>query len=150
MYSASIDTFWDFQIGIRHATQAEALTYGVVGLEGLAPYLFETQAHLLVSEDNDISAILRQENEFLVTQKLIFRPYVELQFFAQNVAELGVGSGLSNAELGVQTRYEISRAFAPYIDLSYQRSFGKTAQFARSHGDARGAFVATLGVALLF
>ena len=81
---------------------------------------------------------------------MIFRPYVELQFFAQNVAELGVGSGLSNAELGVQTRYEISRAFAPYIDLSYQRSFGKTAQFARSHGDALGAFVATLGVALLF
>jgi len=61
-----------------------------------------------------------------------------------------VGSGLSNAELGVQTRYEISRAFAPYIDISYQRKFGDTAQMARANGEARGAFGATLGIAFLF
>ena len=71
MYSRNISTFWDAQIGVRHDTQPDSLTYAVIGFEGLAPYFFETEAHIFVSEDGDVSAQIRQENEFLITQKLI-------------------------------------------------------------------------------
>lgn len=150
MYSRNIGTFWDAQIGIRHDTQPDSLTYGVIGFEGLAPYFFETEAHLFVSEDGDVSARIRQENEFLITQKLITQPYVEANLFAQDVPELEVGAGLSSAELGLQTRYEFTRAFAPYIDVKYERKFGETSSIAKSNGEDNDAVVGTVGVKWMF
>lgn len=150
MYSRNINTFWDAQIGIRHDTQSDALTYGVIGFEGLAPYFFETAVHLFVSEDGDVHARIRQENEFLITQKLITQPYMEANLFAQDVLELEVGAGLSSAELGLQTRYEFTRGFAPYVDLKYERKFGKTSSIAKSNGEDNDTVVGTVGVKWVF
>lgn len=150
LYSRNIEVFWDFQLGVRHDTRPGSLTYGVVGFEGLAPYFFETEAHLFVSEDGDASARLRQENEFLVTQKLIIQPYVEADIYAQDVPVLEVGAGLSSMELGIQARYEFTRAFAPYVDVRYERKFGETSSVARRNGEGSDAVIGTLGVRLLF
>lgn len=150
MYSRTISTFWDAQIGARHDTQLDPLTYAVVGFTGLAPYFLETEAHLFVSEDGDISARLHQETELLLTQKLILHPYVEANFFAQDVPELEVGAGLSSAELGIQTRYELTRAFATYVDIKYERQFGETSAIAKRHGEDNHAVIGTLGISLLF
>ena len=150
LYSRNIGTFWDAQIGIRHDMQIEPLTYGVVGFEGLAPYFFETHAYVFISEDGDFSARIKMENEFLVTQKLVTQPYVEVNAFAQDVPALKAGAGLSSAELGIQTRYEFARSFAPYIDLKYERKLGNTASIAKSQGKDKDAFVGTLGVRFLF
>ncbi|MDG1701767.1 MAG: copper resistance protein B [Opitutae bacterium] len=149
-YSHKIDTFWDVQIGIRQDTQPDLLTYGVIGLEGLAPYFFETESHLFVSEDGDVSVRIRHEKEFLISQKLIAQPYVEANLFAQDVPELEVGSGLSNAEFGLQTRYEFTRSFAPYIDVKYERKFGDTSSIAKNNSEAKDAVVGTIGVKWMF
>lgn len=150
MYSRNIATFWDLQIGIRHDTQHQSLTYGVIGFEGLAPYHFETEAHLFISEDGDISVRLRQENDLLLTQRLIVQPYLEASLFAQDVVELDIGAGLPSAELGVQIRYEVTRGFAPYIELKYERRFGKTSAIAERNGEEKDAVVGTLGIKFLF
>lgn len=150
MYSRNISMFWDAQIGIRHDTQPHSLTYAVIGFEGLAPYFFETEAHLLISEDGDVSARIRQENEFLFTQKLIAQLYVEANLYAQDVTEMGIGSGLSDAEFGIQTRYEIQRSFAPYIDVKYEREFGKTSSITQRNGGDNDAVIVTLGFKFLF
>ena len=39
----------------------------------------------------------------------------------------GIGSGLSDARLGLRLRYEIGRQFAPYIGVVWTRRFGATA-----------------------
>jgi len=150
MYSRNIGTFWDVQIGIRHDTQPDSLTYGVIGFEGLAPYFFETEAHLFMSEDGDVSARIRQEKEFLITQKLITQPYLEVNLFAQDVPELEVGAGLSSAEFGLQTRYELTREFAPYVDVKYERKFGETSAITKSNGEDNDAVVGTIGVKWMF
>jgi copper resistance protein B len=150
MYSRNIATFWDAQIGIRHDNKPDTLDYAVVGIHGLARYFFETDAHLFVSEDGDVSARISQANEFLITQRWILEPYFEADFFAQDVAELEVGSGLSSAELGIQTRYELTRDFAPYFDIKYERKFAETASIARQHNENVDTFIAQIGVKLLF
>ena len=150
LYSRNIGTFWDVQVGVRHDTQIDPLTYGVIGFEGLAPYFFETHAYLFLSEDGDFSARIKTGNEFLITQKLLIHPYIEANLFAQDVPELEVGAGLSNVELGIQTRYELTRSFAPYIDLKYERKLGETSSIAKSHGKSDDAFVGILGVKFLF
>jgi len=150
LYSRNIATFWDAQIGIRHDTQPESITYLVAGFEGLAPYFFETEAHLFVSDEGDVSARLRQENDFLITQRLILQPYLEANFYAQDVADKEIGAGLSNGEIGLQTRYEITRKFAPYIDLRYERKFGETSSIAKSNGEDNNDFIAAIGLRIMF
>lgn len=150
MYSRNVATFWDAQIGVRFDEQPNSTTYFVAGVEGLAPYFFETEAHLFVSEDGDVTARLRQENDFLITQKLITQPYVEVNFSAQDVPEQEIGAGLTSGEFGIQTRYEITRKFAPYVDLRYERKFGETSAIARKDGENRDNAVASVGLRLMF
>lgn len=150
MYSRNIAEFWDAQVGIRYDAQPHTVSYLVAGFEGLAPYFFETEAHLFVSDDGDVSARLRQENDLLLTQRLILQPYVEINLFAQDVPELEVGSGLADGQLGIQMRYEITRKFAPYVDVSYERKFGETAALARRASEHHDDFVASVGLRLMF
>ena len=149
-YSRNISTFWDIQFGIRHDFQKDPLSYGLIGFEGLAPYFLETEAHLFISEDGDASVRIRQEKEFLFTQKLITQPYLELNIFAQDVPELDIGAGFSSAEFGIQTRYEFTRAFAPYLDVKYERKLGETSSIAKNKGEDHDAVVGTFGVRFLF
>ncbi|HBR68053.1 MAG TPA: copper resistance protein B [Rhodospirillaceae bacterium] len=150
LYSRNVAEFWDVQAGIRHDTKPVSTTYAVFGMNGIAPYHFETEAHLFVSDKGDISARIRQENEFLLTQRLIIEPYAEINLFAQDVEEQEVGAGLSSGEIGLQTRYEITRKFAPYVDFHYERKFGETSSIAKEHGEDNDNFIAALGVRFMF
>lgn len=130
LYSRNISEFWDVQAGFRYDDAPDSTGYVVVGAEGLAPYFFETQAHFFLSDEGDVSFRLRRENDLLITQNLILQHYFELELFLQDVEEQQKGAGLSNGELGVQLRYEITRKFAPYVDLSYEQLFGETAKLS--------------------
>lgn len=150
LYSRNIADFWDFQAGIRHDTRPQSTSYAVLGFEGLAPYFFKTGVHLFLSDEGDVSVRLNQENEVLINQRLILKPYLEANFYAQDVPEKDVGAGLADAELGLQMRYEVTRKFAPYVDVHYGRKFGETSSIAKSHGDDNDGFVASLGLRLMF
>lgn len=150
LYSRNVSTFWDAQAGLRHDFQPHSTSYLVLGVQGLAPHFFETEAHLFMSDEGDVSARLHQENDFLLTQRLILQPYAEINLFAQDVAEQDVGAGLTDATLGLQTRYEITRKFAPYVDFHYERKFGETSSIAKDHGEDNDDFVAAIGLRFMF
>lgn len=151
LWSRAISTFFDVQAGVRHDfLPGDDRTYGVVGVQGLAPYWFEVDAALFVSDDGDVSARIEAEYELLLTQRLILQPRTELTFAAQDVAEYGVGSGLSSAELGARLRYEIKREFAPYIGIDWTRSVGTTADFVRADGDDPSGVSFVAGLRLWF
>jgi copper resistance protein B len=150
LYSRNVATFWDLQAGIRHDTQPQSTTYFVFGTEGLAPYFFETEAHLFLSEDGDLSARISQENDFLITQRLILQPYAEIELSAQDIPEKSIGAGLTHGEIGLQTRYEITRKFAPYVDFRYERKFGETSSIAKDEGEDNDDFIAAVGLRLMF
>lgn len=150
MYSRNISEFWDAQVGLRHDTQKEGTSYLVMGFEGLAPYFLDTEMHVFVSHKGDVGARLRQETDLLITQQLVAQPYLEVNAFAQDVPEQHVGGGFSSLELGLKTRYEVTRKFAPYLDLRYERKLGETSILARHDGERRDDFIAALGVRLMF
>ena len=59
-------------------------------------------------------------------------------FFSKNVAVVGLGSGLSDVNIGLRLRYEIKREFAPYIGVEWTKSYGNTADYiAAEGGDSR-------------
>lgn len=135
LWSRNIADFWDLQAGVRVDVEPSTTTYLVLGVQGLAPYRFETEATGFVSEKGDVSARLRQSLDLHVTQLLIAEPHVELEVFGQDLQDRRIGAGLADVEAGVQFRYEITRKFAPYLDLIWERALGKTATLARATGD---------------
>lgn len=135
LVSWNIATFWDLQAGIRYDTEPDGLGWAVLGVQGLAPYFFETDARLFVSENGDAALRLEQTFDLLLTQRLILQPHIEANAYAQDIPELGVGAGLAAIEAGLQLRYEFDRKFAPYVDIVYDRKLGETSQFARAAGE---------------
>jgi copper resistance protein B len=136
LYSRAISPFFDLQAGVRRDIEPDpARTYGVIGIQGLVPHFFEVDAAAFVSNKGDVSARIEAEYEVLLTQRLILQPRTELEFAVQNVPELGVGSGLSSATVGMRLRYEIKREFAPYIGVSWKRVVGETADLTRADGE---------------
>ena len=151
LYSRIIHPFWDVQIGGRFdARPRPHRGFGVIGLQGLAPYFFEVDTAAFVSHEGDLSARLKGEYELLITQKLILQPSVELNLAAQQVAKAGIGSGLTDVELGLRLRYEIVREFAPYIGVAWEHKVGRTADFARAEGEDVEALSFVAGIRFWF
>lgn len=127
VYSRAISPFWDAQIGIGYDKNNEAnQTWGLVRLQGLAQYFFESRSTLLFGEDGNIGLRTEAEYDALLTQKLILSPSIALSAYTKNNEEIGIGSGLSNITLGSRLRYEIKREFAPYIGLEWSKNLGNT------------------------
>lgn len=135
LYSRAIAPYWDAQIGWRRdARPGPGRDWLAIGVKGLAPYFFEVDAALFFGEGDRISARLNGEYEMMFTQRLILGIEGEVNFFSRNDPERGLGSGLSDIELGLRLRYEIKREFAPYIGINWVRQYGNTAKFTRAGG----------------
>lgn len=136
LYSRLITDFFDVQAGVRYDVQPHPRHgYAVLGIEGMAPYYIETDAALFLSNKGDLSARFKAEYDLLLTQRLILQPAFEINMAVQEVAELGIGAGVNEIELGLRLRHEIRREFAPYIGLNWQRKLGQTADFAQADGE---------------
>ena len=136
LYSRAWDHVTDLQIGIRHDIEPNpSRTYLAVGFETLLPYWFEAEGALFVGERGQVLGRLDGSYDFQLTQRLVLQPRAEVNFAAKDDAAIGLGSGLSDAELGLRLRYEIQREFAPYIGVSWERKFGDTADYARAEGE---------------
>lgn len=151
LYSRLIGPFWDLQAGGRYDFRPNpSRFFGVLGVQGLAPYFFEIDAAAFLSEDADVSARVELEYELLLTQRLIAQPLVELNFAIQEVEELGIGSGVNDVELGLRLRYEIIREIAPYVGVNWLRKLGETADFARDEGESVDTFALLAGIRFWF
>lgn len=134
LYSRNVSTFWDFQAGVRYDVEPAGTAYAVIGVQGLAPYFFETEAHLFVSGEGETSARFKQSLDLLLTQRLILEPHIELNAYARDVPERGMGAGLSDIEAGLQLRFEVTRKFAPYVDFVWESDLGETATITHASG----------------
>jgi len=150
LYSRYISKFWDAQIGVRYDLEPKGETYGVIGLQGLAPYFFEIDAAAFVSSSGDVSARFDATGELLFTQRLILEPGISFDFFADDDPSRKVGSGLSTAEYSAQMRYEITRKFAPYVELAYQKAYGDTANYQLAETGSDDDTVFKVGIRAMF
>lgn len=149
---ASVDDFWDAKAGIRIDTpEGPDRVYGVLGLTGLAPYWFEVDTNLYVSDEGDASADFEAEYELLITNYWIVSASFETLVAFSEDREIGVGKGLNSTELGLRLSYDlIDRAFSPYIGVVHERKFGDTADLVRDSGGSTEDWFAVVGARLMF
>jgi copper resistance protein B len=135
LYSRAIGPYFNLQAGVRHDFQpSPTRTYATIGFEGLAPYMFEVEGAAFLSNKGEVFGRLEGYYDQRLTQRLILQPRVEFNLSAQDVPEIRLGSGVTDAEFGLRLRYEVSRQFAPYIGVSYQAKTGRSADYARADG----------------
>ena len=136
LWDHAIATYWSTQLGVRHDFGiGPDRTWAAFGVEGLAPYWFDTQATLYVGEGGRTAGRLELEYEALLTQRLILQPKVELNLYGRDDPQRAIGGGLSDAEFGLRLRYEIQRQIAPYIGIVDRQRYGHTADFVRARGE---------------
>ena len=135
LYSRAVGPYFNLQAGVRHDFRpTPTRTYATIGFEGLAPYMFEVEGAAFVSPQGDVLGRLEGYYDQRITQRLILQPRVEINLSAQDMPRQRIGAGLTDAELGLRLRYEITRRFAPYVGVSYEAKTGRTADYARADG----------------
>ena len=140
LFSRMIAPFWDLQVGLRYdnlygSGPDRDRSFVVLGAQGLAPYRFEVEPALFISEDGDVSARLVGTYNLLFSQRLILQPRFETNIAASSAPKFSVGSGLNDVQLGLRLRYEFRRAFAPYIGVSWKHQYGNAADLTRADGE---------------
>ena len=151
LFSRAISPFWNVQVGLRQdrasSVEREFLSAGV---QGLAPYLFNSSMSIVAGENEQFGLSAQFEYEAMFTQRLVLSSEIELDFWSENDPEMGVGSGISTAELGFRLRYEIRREFAPYVGISWSKNYGDTADFAAEEGEDFESTLFVAGVRVWF
>ncbi len=140
LYSRLITPFWDFQAGVQYANERREDDYedrwsGVIALQGLAPYKFELDNSLYISEDADVTFEIEAEYDLRITQRLVLQPRAEMGFAFQDIPERSLGAGMTDVKLDLRLRYEIKREFAPYFGVRYRFLVGETDNIAEAGGE---------------
>ncbi len=127
LYGHSISPWWDVVAGAsREWGDLSARTDAVIGVQGLAPYKYEVQATAYLSKSGRHRIKLQASYDLLLTNRLILEPEIEANIHVRKDILQKYGSGLTDAQLGLRLRYEISKQFAPYIGYQHQYRFGET------------------------
>jgi copper resistance protein B len=155
LYGRLIHPFWDVQAGVRldrrySGPNRETRGHLAFGLQGVAPYWFELEPTLFLSDEGDFSFKLEASYEQLITQRWVIEPRMDLAAAAQDDRGRGIGAGLTDVEFGLRLRYEFTRQFAPYIGVTWSRALGESAGLRRRAGEHVSQSAVVLGIRTWF
>ena len=156
LYSRLVGYFFDAQVGIRQDfpirpnAGTPARTHLVLGIEGLLPNLFDVSLQFFVDHRGTVAARFEASYDAYITQRLVLQPQVELNAAANADRGSRTGAGLTRLESGLRLRYELTREFAPYIGVQYERLLGETAGINKRFDEPRDALSGTAGIRLFF
>ncbi len=151
LYSRAVGPYFNLQGGVRYDFKPNpSRAYAVLAVEGLAPSFFDIEGSLFLSNRGELMARAEGWYDQRITQRLILQPRAEVNFAAQSTRKIGIGSGLSDAEIGLRLRYDIRRQFAPYVGVQYRQAFGDTRKYLREAGEDPGGWSLLTGVRMWF
>jgi len=146
-----ISEFWDVGAGVRlDNPQAVDRWYGMIGISSSEDFPVELSSDFYVSENGDASLGLEAAYKWEITEKLALRPKAELDVAFSSDPEVGVGTGVSSAELGLRLSYQLLDQIAPYVGVVYERSFGQTEDMAKEEGEVTRSWQAVIGARITF
>ncbi|WP_425600327.1 copper resistance protein B [Luteimonas deserti] len=135
LYGRSVHPWWDVVMGVRHDTRPASRTWAALGVQGLAPYMFEVSATAYAASGGQVQIRMEAEYDMRITNRLILQPQIEATIALKDEPAAHLGSGVAMLDAGLRLRYEFSRRFAPYFGLAHERAFGGTARHRRTAGE---------------
>lgn len=149
--SHAVSPWWNATLGLRADNgPGDSRQWVGIGLQGLAPYWFETAATLYASEGGQTALRLDADYELLLTNWLILQPELELNAYGKDEPSRLEGAGLADTRVGLRLRYEISRQFAPYVGVEWTQQYGNTRDAADALGERTHDTRAVAGVRMWY
>jgi len=151
LYGRSITTYFDVLVGTRWDLDSlPSRGWGAIGIQGLAPGFFKVSALGYVSGEGHLAARLEANYDLFITQRLVLQPQFEMNFYTKDDPARNVGAGLSELDVGLRLRYEITREFAPYVGITYLGQYGATADYVSAAGGPTQQVRFTVGLRTWF
>ncbi len=139
--------WWSTQLGVRHDFgDGPSRNWLALGVEGLAPYFFQTEATGYLGDAGRTAARFRVQSDLLLAQRVVLQPELELNVYGQDDPERHIGAGFSDLQLGLRLRYEIRRECAPYVGIAWLHRLGKTAELVRAAGEEPSVLQLVAGI----
>lgn len=137
LHARAVRPWWDTVAGLGHEkVHGIERNWLALGVQGMMPYKFETQATLSLGSGGRSALHLEGEYDTLFSNRLILQWRAGVTAYGRDDPALGRGRGLATASAGLRLRYEIRRQFAPYVGIEHQRLFGRSAEAAEASGEA--------------
>jgi copper resistance protein B len=135
-YSRSVSTYWDARFGWQRDIRPKPKRdWFIAGFTGIAPYFFDTEIYLGIGRSGSVKLHAESEIEMLITQRWMLAPAVSADFYSDDDPEVGIGSGLSETELGLRLRYVARKNFLPYFGINWVQEYGSTAKLSKANGN---------------
>ncbi|MFL0798611.1 MAG: copper resistance protein B [Cellvibrionaceae bacterium] len=144
-YSHAISPYWDAQLGWQRDFQysdkndkTQSRDWLSIGFEGLIPWFIESEFSLLVNDRANTALHIELEKEWMLTQKWILQPELELRFYGNNDHHFHHSTGLAESEFSLRLKYRAGLKFYPYIGGLWQRHHSNTADLLRRDSESLG------------
>jgi copper resistance protein B len=151
LYGRSFSRWWEWVAGVRQDMRpSPSHTWLAAGVHGLAPLWFEIDAMAYIGANGHTAARIEAEYDWLLTNRLMLQPLVELSLSGKDDPDRGIGAGLSTGEVGFRLRYELRREIAPYVGVVWHRKLFGTADYTKAEGGDIGGWHLVAGVRTWF
>lgn len=135
LYDRPINTFLDLQAGVRVDLDSNRTrTWAALGVQGLSIGFWNVEATVYASTNAHYALRTNASYDLYLTQRLVLQPQFETNWYTKEDRPRGIGAGLSDIDMGLRIRYDITRKLSPYIGVAYQRRFGGTEGLTRESG----------------
>ena len=142
---------WEAYIGMRHDTYIETdRFFAVIGMEGVAPYLIETDFSVFYSEKNILSFRSESSRDFYITERWVLQPKIVIDAAFGSDREAEVGSGIITTKAAARLQYKISPDFAPYIGVQNTRQWAATRRFSIEEEEGWNSLYFIVGLTFSF
>jgi copper resistance protein B len=125
LWARPVSRWWNVAAGIRGDFEpGDSRTWLAIGVFGLAPYRLHVQATAYLGESGRTALRFKTDYDFLLTNRLILQPRLQLDAYGKDDSARGIASGISSLDVGLRLRYEVRREFAPYRGVLWVNRFG--------------------------
>lgn len=136
LYDRPVSRYFDVQAGVRvDLDSSTTRTWAALGVQGLAIGFWNVEATAYASDNGHFALRTNASYDLYLTQRVVLQPQFETNWYTKEDRSRGIGAGLSDIDMGLRLRYDITRKFAPYVGVAYQRWFGGTESLRRERGD---------------
>ena len=103
-----------------------------------------------VSNNGDVIGRLNATYDVLITNRLVLEPELEFNYLLYRGTSEVTGRRTDDLELSLRLRYEITREFAPYVGISWDRKIARASLAAQSEGEENSSFALVAGIRFWF
>jgi len=135
LYDRPINEYFDVQAGVRvDLDSARTRTWAALGIQGLSVGFWNVEATIYASDNSHYALRTNASYDLYLTQRLVLQPQFETNWYTKIDRARTNGAGLSDIDMGLRLRYDITRKFSPYMGVAYQRYTGGTSGLRREGG----------------